>query len=316
MSGLTCAEVRARLFDYLDGLGEAGDRAAMGAHLDACPDCAAELRASEGMERRMRQALAGDRAPDGLWDRVMADIDADAAAGPRGRRFGWPVLATAAAAFAVLLIAVVGLVLPPERRTVPAAALVVEPVNDFITYRLSGRPLDVESADPAKLARWFTGKTESGVPRRIPAPRGFRLVGSRLCYFLNRRLAALMYRTDAGLLSLYVMSDHDIVLPEARPDPAAGRALSSHRVNDHTSLIWRDGGRVYVLVSDLPEAEMRRFVHGLRAALRRAPAAYARVMTTMVTSIAGVSARAGMTSPAKPKQAAAKIQPITPLAMK
>ena len=197
----------------------------------------------------------------------MATIAADDAARPRGRRCGWPAMATAAASLAVLLIAVVGLISLPGQQTVQPTALVVEPVNDFITYRLSGRPLDVESADPAELAQWFTGKTEAGVPRDIPAPPGFRLVGSRLCYFLNRRLAALMYQSDAGLLSLYVMSDHDIVMPEARFDAAVGRTLSSHRVNDHTSLIWRNGGRVYVLVSDLPEPDMRRFLEGMQAAV-------------------------------------------------
>ena len=268
MSTMTCARVRERLFEYLDGIGEAGERAAIGAHLDDCSGCAAELRAIEGTEQRMRHELAGERAPDDLWDRVMATIAADDAARPRGRRFGWPAMAmaTAAASLAVLLIAVVGLISLPGQQTVQPTALVVEPVNDFITYRLSGRPLDVESADPAELAQWFTGKTEAGVPRDIPAPPGFRLVGSRLCYFLNRRLAALMYQSDAGLLSLYVMSDHDIVMPEARFDAAVGRTLSSHRVNDHTSLIWRNGGRVYVLVSDLPEPDMRRFLEGMQAA--------------------------------------------------
>lgn len=267
MSKMTCEQVRQRLFDYLDGIGEAGERTAIAAHLDACPACTAELRATDGMEKRMRQALAGDRAPDGLWDRVMASIDADDAVRPRGWRTGWPAMAVAATV-AALLIAVVGLISLPGQQTVQPTALVVEPVNDFITYRLSGRPLDVESADPAALAQWFSGKTEAGVPRDIPAPPGFRLVGSRLCYFLNRRLAALMYQTDAGLLSLYVMSDHDIVTPEAQFDAAAGRALSSHRVNDHNSLIWRNGGRVYVLVSDLPKPDMRRFLAGMQAALR------------------------------------------------
>lgn len=316
MSGMTCEQVRERLFEHLDGVGEAGERAAIGAHLEGCPDCAAELRVIEGTEQRMRHELAGERAPADLWDRVMATIAADDAVKPRGRRFGWPAMAAAAASLAVLLIAVVGLVSLPGQRTVQSTALVVEPVNDFITYRLSGRPLDVESADPTELAQWFTGKTDTGVPREIPAPPGFRLVGSRLCYLLNRRLAALMYRTDAGLLSLYVMSDHDIVLPEARFDAAAGRALSSHRVNDHTSLIWRNGGRVYVLVSDLPEPDMRRFLEGMQAAMEDVPAGYPRVMTTMVVSTTGVRASAGMISPAKPKQVAAKIQHITPLAMK
>ena len=271
MSTMTCDQVRERLFEYLDGIGEAGERAAIGAHLDDCPGCAAELRAIEGTEQRMRHELAGERAPDDLWNRVMATIAADEAVKPRGRRFGWPAMAAAAASLAVLLIAVVGLISLPGQQTVQPTALVVEPVNDFITYRLSGRPLDVESADPSELAQWFSGKTEAGVPRDIPAPAGFRLVGSRLCYFLNRRLAALMYQSDGGLLSLYVMSDHDIVMPEAQFDAAVGRTLSSHRVNDHTSLIWRNGGRVYVLVSDLPEPDMRRFLEGMQAAVRSNP---------------------------------------------
>lgn len=257
------------LYALADGACDPGKERALREHLADCAACAEEAETIQRLEARIRREFPKEAAPEGLWGRVMEKVaETGQRARPASRRgfsFRWPVPA-AAAAFAAVLLAVVGIVTLPIQRDLAPEALIVEPVNDFITYRLSERPLDVESSDPGSVARWFADKIDYDLPLKIPDPAGYRLVGSRLCYFLNRRLSALMYRGDKGVLSLYVMSGARLELPEGQLDGTTGRRISSHQVNDHTNLIWRDGELVYSLVSNLPKAEMLRFIAGLRAA--------------------------------------------------
>ena len=97
------------------------------------------------------------------------------------------------------------------------------------------------------------GPTSSGRPA---APR---LLGARLCSFLNRRLVFLHYRAGARAAALYVMEDEGLALPEGGNRRAGGRSVFAASHKGATTLVWRDGGLVYVVVSNLDEAEALAF---------------------------------------------------------
>ncbi len=272
---MDCAQARDKLFAFLDAESAADDREAVREHLRRCAGCRREADEVTGLEARLRRELCAEQAPSSLWDRISARLDGEdlgeaietAPAAPARR---W--LPSGIAAGAMALAVIFALVLPPVTFQNAELPVVVEPVNDFITYKLSQRAPDISSGDPAELDAWLAGRIDFPFPVPAHRPAGFALTGSRLCSFLNRRLTALMYQKDGTQLSLYVMAADRLELPEARWVPSAGRRLSRHRIQGHASLVWHEGGLVYAVVSDLPEAELLRFV----AALSAAPAEPAR----------------------------------------
>jgi hypothetical protein len=97
---MTCAEVRGRLDDWVEGaLGE-GEREAFAAHLADCDACRAEARAQEALLAAAADLPREIRPPRELW----SGIDARLAGSQRPRRAGLPAWALVAAALALVLV--------------------------------------------------------------------------------------------------------------------------------------------------------------------------------------------------------------------
>lgn len=135
------------------------------------------------------------------------------------------------------------------------ARLLSVPVQDLHTFVVSQRSLDVASPDPQYVRQWFQGKVDFPPPL-LPTHAGTAtLVGGRLCYFLDRRVASFMYTTDGHYLSLYVMPRRGLSPPQdgvARTTPRA----TVHEVQGYTHIIWSHMALLYSLVSDLPTARL------------------------------------------------------------
>ena len=81
------------------------------------------------------------------------------------------------------------------------------------THRVdSRRPFDVVSQNPLVLQRWFEDKVDF-TPPLPPVPADLHLAGGRLCFFLDRRIAAYMYVADGRAVSLYVMREAGLGTP-------------------------------------------------------------------------------------------------------
>jgi hypothetical protein len=213
----------------------------------------------------LRREFGEEKAPPSLWNRIaiaMTEQDASASLAAKIRNMiRWQPFPVFAAVGLLLLI-----ILAPlwwSYHGDKGVLLIVEPVNDLITYRLSQRPLDVVSDDPVVVAEWFAGKVDFALPLTHPAPGGYQLVGSRLCYFLNRRLAALMYQKGDQLMSLYIMPRDKLILPKGEREIVNHRRPTRHQRKGYNNLIWEEEALVYCLVSDLPKAEMIRFLEEL-----------------------------------------------------
>lgn len=276
---LICEEMKEALSAYADGETGPEETRAVEEHLVACQSCKDKFQASQEIERRLRALSAEERAPDGLWEKVSETIptasieDLTAARESRLEDRGQaedsgrvPLVGRrrfAALAAGVVLALGAGVTLPYWRRVTGENPLIVEPVNDFVTFKASERPLDMAASDPVKLKEWFNGKVDFRLPLDRAETGGFRLIGSRLCYFLNRRLSALMYERSGAHISLYVMTGEGLEIPRGIWEEVAGRAISSFQVKGYSNLIWQEGDLVYALVSDQPKSEMLEFIAGL-----------------------------------------------------
>lgn len=273
MAHYNCSHLRDALSAYIDGELSAQETRLIEGHLGNCASCREILAAMTATDRRLKGLPDAESAPDALWDRIMTSVseiepgevpEAPAeAADPRRASFRVGRRQAMGVAAAVLLTLGVGLSSPYWRRLGGKNPLIVEPVNDFITFKVSERPLDMAASDPVALKEWFQGKVDFRLPLKGAEIDGYRLVGSRLCYFLKRRLSALMYERTGARISLYVMTGEDLEIPAGTWEPLASREIASFAVESYRNLIWQDGDLVYALVSDQPKKDMLRFVAGL-----------------------------------------------------
>lgn len=254
-------------------------------HLQSCPSCRNFALALGSLDGVMRRAHQSEVSPAGLWDRIAQTLDAEDIR-TDATRWALPALrnsitrileqaryrimpvwrgaVVAPAAIALIIVVTIAadpLALRKERQV---NALVREPVNDLITYRVSHRPLDFESGDPHAISEWWADKLDFRPPAPVAEIDGYRLVGGRLCYFLNRRLSALMYRKDEHVVSLYVMSSEQLELPGGAYERIDGWKVSVHEHKGYTSLIWEEGSLAFALVGDLSSKELLRAANDLR----------------------------------------------------
>ncbi|MEM7042142.1 MAG: zf-HC2 domain-containing protein [Pseudomonadota bacterium] len=270
---MTCSEFVHRLDAFVDGETSPDESREIEEHLQRCDACRARVDELHGLTNVVRDELKRERAPADLWPRIEAKlpqgVDSHAVLPlPWWRRRMRPLALAASVVLLIGIAAGVGWWRPSSDYDVVTA-----PVQDFTTYRLSGRDVDVESTDPGVVQAWFEEKLAFELPPIKARIAGFNLVGGRLCWFLERRIGALAYQRGDQVVSVYVMADYNLTLPEATFEPALAISRSVHEVDDVSSMIWHDGGLVYSVVSDLKAADLAIFLAALARGERQAAGA-------------------------------------------
>lgn len=278
---MTCNDIIHQLDAFVDGETSSEDTHRIDDHLHTCEACRAHVEALRALTRMARSELGQERAPSNLWARIEASLPETTETEPVPQRPGWlqqPLRPLALAASVALLIGIsVGV---GWWQAGGDYEVVTAPVQDFTTYRLSGRNVDVESSDPGVIQTWFEERLAFALPPVKARIAGFDLIGGRLCWFLDRRIGALAYRRGDQVVSVYVMTDHDLPLPETTFEPELAISRSIHEVDEVNSMIWHDGGLVYSVVSDLKAADLSIFL----AALARGDRQRARVAPDRINS--------------------------------
>jgi len=231
-------------------------------HLLSCEECAGFAENSIMLNARLRDELKDDRDTASLWSRIVRAVDAEEQTGDIVRAPAWRGkvaggFGAVGALVAVMLVAIFTFPLVQNNHTQITPLAVKESINDFLTFKASGRNLDVNSNEPLELRRWFVKRLNFEVPLSAAMPAGFKLAGARLCAFLNRRAAAFMYHMNGNLASVYVMSETGLDATLKRvPRNNELTVFLSHGL---TNIVWRSDGLLYVVVADFPEKEAIRF---------------------------------------------------------
>ncbi len=134
--------------------------------------------------------------------------------------------------------------------------------HDFETYLAKDKAIDIAETSMVRLAQWYGSRLPFELPPVGSSGQGASLIGGRLCWLLERRLASLSYEGEDGSMVLYIMKADGISVPEGQADTALGRNVSWHRSAGNTSLVWRADELLYVMVSQL---EVRRLISEARA---------------------------------------------------
>lgn len=249
---MNCRDVQTHLHGYLDGELDLVRQVEIEDHLRSCADCSGILEA--------RQALGSALKTGDLYFRAPADLERKvrAAAGrlgpksspPRPRMPVWIGAALAVAA----AVAIVLFVLPFRSRASQTDRIAQDVVSAHVRSLMPGHLTDVASSDHHTVKPWFAGKLDFSPPVADLRADGFPLVGGRLDYAGGREVAALVYRSGAHVINLFVWPASRKVRSEEAADVREGYNLLS----------WTSSGNDFCAISDLNAAELRQFARLLR----------------------------------------------------
>jgi anti-sigma factor RsiW len=246
-----CERVGRLLGQYIDGACPPTDVQRVRQHVSRCPGCARELAALEELQRHLRRLAADSRTPDGLWVRMSDRLDRAAAMPPLAatdrpqsptRR--WVMWAASAAALGTVAVG--------AQRLLPLSSVepvIAEPVQDFITFRLSGRTEDFVSRDAAELARWAESRTTFALPPLRQDLGDYQLTGGRLCWLLDRRLAGISYARGSEKAVVYLMDGAGLSIPTSGRPLDTGARVRIHHYKGHGVAVWREHDIIYVVVA-------------------------------------------------------------------
>jgi anti-sigma factor RsiW len=231
----SCREIDPLFAAYVDGEATADERAAVDAHLKACPKCRHQTALQTLMRDTVKEKLCRPCAPDDLRARCRAAARTNTL--PFGISRSTLTSFSIAAALTIALGGVLVYSLTGLFPTVLAAQLTLDHVKCFA----------VDGTAPPVDARASEQQYEREYGRRVELPRadiaGLQLVGLRRCFCGEGAAAHAMYRLNGHPVSLYVIPD-------------AHRDRASTDVFGHDALIWSHANTTYVLVSKEPRATL------------------------------------------------------------
>ncbi len=239
---MDCTIERHLLDGYLDG--ELGFERALEveAHLASCPGCSQEVESWKQTRAAIQRSDLYHRAPASLEERIRASL-------PRGeRKLDLPWLqrwiwAAGGAAFATAAMLLVFLARPVS------PTMAQEVAESHIRSLMSDHLMDVVSTDQHTVKPWFDGKIDFAPPVQDFVGEGYPLVGGRLDYLENRKVAVLIYHRALHVINLYVW-----------PAEGAGSSpLEVETVRGYNILSWKKNGFEFRAVSDLNIPELRDF---------------------------------------------------------
>ena len=237
-------QIRELIHPYVDGELDLLAARETEQHLRNCADC----RGIEKAIRALRETLASSqpayRAPSHLRKNVRAALRREAKT--TERTFDpWVIFATAAACALIVL----GAVLFQTTRASRNNTLVDEVVADHVRSLLATHLVDVASSDQHTVKPWFDGKIDFAPEVRDLSGQGFPLIGGRLDYLGGKTVVALVYQRNKHPINVFIM-------PSTTGRDTSPSAMTRRGYN---VLSWTHNEMKYWAVSDLNEAELRRF---------------------------------------------------------
>jgi anti-sigma factor RsiW len=255
---MTHHEGRVLVHALLDGELDAGDSRELGAHLETCPPCAAQLAAF----RHLRQAIAAAdlrmAAPMALRQRVENAIPSPVSRRPVLRRpsrrgflsgfaFGTALSAVAAAGVVVTVF-----------RSDRDQSILGDVVSAHLRSLHGDHLTDVLSTDQHTVKPWFNGRLDLAPPVVDLTAKGFTLLGGRLDYVDGRPAAVIVYRRRTHVINLFVLQGTAAAAPETGMETVHG--FNVYR--------WRERGLNAIAISDLNAEELHDFCTKFEASLR------------------------------------------------
>jgi anti-sigma factor RsiW len=204
---MTCNEARQLLHAYIDDELDIATALQIEAHLPDCPTCGKELEAARVAGRAVAQPAVYYPASSELRDRlkraIRSEIRVTEAPPHSGFLTAWwmrPMAFSGLAAAMLLIVCSIMFYLPAHASRGQIDDLVGSHVRSLEEDHL----MDVASTDQHTVKPWFAGKLEFSPPVIDLSAEGFPLIGGRLDYLDQKKVAALIYRRNKHVINLFI----------------------------------------------------------------------------------------------------------------
>ena len=237
-------QIRELIHAYVDGELDLVAARETEQHLRNCADCRGIEQALRALRETLGSSQPAYRAPSHLRKNVRAALRREARS--TEKTFNpWMIFATGAACALIVL----GAVLFQTTRASRNETIVDEVIANHVRSLLATHLLDVSSSDQHTVKPWFDGKIDFAPEVRDLSGDGFPLIGGRLDYLGGRTVVALVYHRNQHPINVFIM-------PATTDRDTSPSAITRRGYN---ILSWTHNEMEYWAVSDLNEAELRRF---------------------------------------------------------
>jgi anti-sigma factor RsiW len=251
---MNCDQARQLLHAYLDDELDLATALQVEAHLPDCAKCRQELAAAQAIRTAAAQPAVYYAAPSALRDRLAQAIRTEAAKSDAPLKLmnsaSWwkrPMAFSALAAAMLLIVGSSFLFMQHSASNAQIAELVGSHVRSLEADHL----LDVQSTDQHTVKPWFAGKIDFSPPVVDLSAEGFPLIGGRLDYLGQTKVAALIYRRNKHVINLFIWP---------------GEGASETDFKQGFNLIrFECKGMTCWAVSDVNAAELQQFVDLFKA---------------------------------------------------
>lgn len=223
------------------------------------PDLAAEHARLETLRESIRIHAPRETTPAALRERLLAQASADHANVSRineSRAGSWR---SYAAAIAATILVTLGAQHITAQITAPDPTL-QSLVFAHMRGQISGQPTDVVSTDRHTVKPWLAGKLPVAALVLDLSNAGFPLLGGRIDVVGGDAVPTLVYKKRDHLISLTQLRRAQEDFPSA---PVR------REQNGYPTVVWSDGDRSFVAVSDLAPADLASFARAFRDAAAR-----------------------------------------------
>jgi anti-sigma factor RsiW len=252
---MNCEEANRFLDAFLDGELELSQQLELEQHLSGCPECQASLEDSRQFRSFFVTSAPMYKAPPELRAKIEAIARPEPARPniPRKRFALWRQPWVYAAALLAVGLPIAWMVFYPNKEK----RLAAQAVSDYTRALFVDHLCDIVSPDPQVVKPWLAAKLNFS-PAVVDLPgSGFQMRGGRVDIVQNRRVAALVYRHNKDVVTLFMW-------PETRRRFAG----SDQFINGLTICTWHDANLNFIAVSTLGDDELDEFVKLFREKIK------------------------------------------------
>ncbi len=248
----TCQETQEYLQEFMDATLAPDQVGRLQAHLETCPTCAADLAVQRGVRNHVAARVPRREPPAELRRKVTEILTPKEA--PTWRLLPRPALQWGMAFAALVLISIVSLTLLTRGERIPP--ILIEAVNDHRSFVMRGTPPTEPTADRQQVREWLAAKVGFEVDPPVGQGAELRFMGGDVTFFLERKVACLLYGKGKTLVSIFVLPDEGVEIPRTGFRRVDGLELYVTSQDGYGVALWKKGNLIYSLVSELPQDDL------------------------------------------------------------